>query len=110
MLAPRHWRHIQLSLLGNCEWRHWREEVPHLTWGRGVKPEAPLGGRFSFWPPSALFWLVWMLFEPHPLKGEGFSQLPLPLSLLAPSSFSGQPVGEGAGQVEEWETLNELSS
>ena len=51
-----------------------------------------------------------MLFEPHPLKREGFAQLPSPLSLLALSSFLGQPVVEGAGQVEEWETLNELSS
>ena len=50
-----------------------------------------------------------MLFEPRPLEEEGFAKLPLPLSLLAPSSFSGQPVREGAGQVEEWETLNELS-
>ena len=51
-----------------------------------------------------------MLFKPRPLEGERFAQLPLPLSLLAPFSFSGQLVGEGAGQVEEWETLNELSS
>ena len=51
-----------------------------------------------------------MLFESRPLEGEGFAQFPLPLSLLAPSSFSGQLVGEGVGQVEEWETLNELSS
>ena len=51
-----------------------------------------------------------MLFEPRSLEEEGFAKLPLPLSLLAPSSFSGQPVGEGVGQVEEWETLNKLSS
>ena len=64
--------------------------------GRGAKLEAPLGGRFSFQPPSALFWLVWMLFEPRPFEGEGFAQLPSPISLLAPSSFTGQPIGEGA--------------
>ena len=51
-----------------------------------------------------------MLFEPHPLKEERFAQLPSPLSLLVLSSFLGQPVGEGARQVEEWETLNRLSS
>ena len=51
-----------------------------------------------------------MLFKPHPLEEEGFAQLPSPLSLLVLSSFLGQLVGEGAGQVEEWETLNELSS
>ena len=78
--------------------------------GRRAKLEVLLEDRFSFRPPSALFWLVWMLFEPHPLKREGFAQLPSPLSLLALSSFLGQPVVEGAGQVEEWETLNKLSS
>ena len=51
-----------------------------------------------------------MLFEPRPIEGEGLAQLPLPLSLLARSSFLGQSVGEGAGQVEEREILNELSS
>ena len=83
--------------------------VPHSTLGRGANLEAPFGGRFSFRPPSALFWLVWMLCEPRPLEGARFAQLPSPLFLLAPSSFSGQPVREGAWQVEEWETLNELS-
>ena len=51
-----------------------------------------------------------MLFEPRPFEREGFAQLPLPLSLLSPSSFSSPLVREGVGQVKEWETLNELSS
>ena len=78
--------------------------VPYSTLERGAKLEAPLGGRFSFQPPSALFWLVWLPFEPHPFKGEGFAQFPSPLFLFALSSFSGQPVGDRAEQVEEWET------
>ena len=78
--------------------------------GAGSQARGPTWGHFSFRPSSALFWLVRMLFESRPLEGEGFAQFPLPLSLLVPSSFLGQPVREGARQVKEWETLNELSS
>ena len=43
------------------------------------------------------------------LRGKGLPNFYHFFSLLAPSSFLGQLVRDGAKHVEEWEILNELS-